>query len=246
MRVIVDGESSSEVYVKSGVPQGTVLGPLLFLVHINDLPDCVKSSVRLFADDCLLFRTIKDIADQIALQADLLQLEKWAAINGMSFNAKKCYILSVNKGATPPFSYFYQLNNTILQNVNNNPYLGLLISKDLKWANHVDKISKKASSTLGFVMRNTRKCTLSCRKTAYIALVRSTLEYGSTVWDPFLQKDIDQLEKIQKRAARFIKQDYRSRDEGSMTRMLKELGLPSLESRRKENRLCYMYKISKN
>ena len=98
MRVIVDGESSSEVYVELGVPQGTVLGPLLFLVlvHINDLPGCVKSSVRLFADDCLLFRTIKNIADQIALQADLLQLEKWAAINGMSFNAKKCYILSVN------------------------------------------------------------------------------------------------------------------------------------------------------
>ena len=95
-------------------------------------------------------------------------------------------------------------------------------------------------------MRNTKKCPLSCRKTAYIALVRSTLEYGSSVWDPFLQKDIDRLEKIQRRAARFIKQDYHSRDEGSMTRMLKELGLPSLESRRKENRLCFMYKISNN
>ena len=85
---------------------------------------------------------------------------------------------------------------------------------------------------------------MNCRKTAYIALVRSTLEYGSTVWDPYLQKDIARLERIQKKAARFIKQDYHSRDPGSMTAMLQELGLPSLESRRKENRLCQMYKIS--
>ena len=106
MRVIVDGEASSEHYVESGVPQGTVLGPLLFLVHINDLPDCVKSCVRLFADDCLLFRTIRNLADHLALQEDLFQLEKWAKINGMSFNAKKCYILSVNKSGTSS-SFFY-------------------------------------------------------------------------------------------------------------------------------------------
>ena len=162
----------------------------------------------------------------------------------MSFNAKKCYILSVNKKSSS-LSFFYQLNDTILQNVDNNPYLGILISKDLKWATHIDKISKKASASLGFITRNTRKCPQQCRKTAYIALVRSTLEYGSTVWDPYLRKDIDKLERIQKKAARFIKQDYNSRDPGSMTTMLKDLGLPSLESRRKENRLCNLYKISK-
>ena len=244
MRVIVDGDAAFEAYVEYGVPQGTVLGPLLFLVHINDLPDCVKSSVRLFADDCLLFRTIRCLADHLALQADLYELEKWAKINGMSFNAKKCYILTVSKSAKNTSSFYYQLNNTILQNVDHNPYLGLLISKDLKWATHIDKISKKASSTLGFIIRNTRKCPLSCRRTAYIALVRSTLEYGSTVWDPFLKKDIKRLEKIQKRAARFVKQDYHSKKPGSMTAMLKELDLPSLESRRKENRLCQLYKIS--
>ena len=141
----------------------------------------------------------------------------------MNFNAKKCYILTVSKSAKNTSSFYYQLNNTILQNVDHNPYLGLLISKDLKWATHIDKISTKASSTLGFIIRNTRKCPLSCRRTAYIALVRSTLEYGSTVWDPFLKKDIKRLEKIQKRAARFVKQDYHSKKPGSMTAMLKEL-----------------------
>ena len=242
MRVIVEGEASSETTVDSGVPQGTVLGPLLFLCHINDLPDSVKSSiVRLFADDCLLYRTIKSLEDQLALQEDLRQLEIWASDWGMSFNATKCYILSINSTR----SFYYQLNGTILQHVDNNPYLGLLISKDLKWANHIEKTTKKASSSLGFIQRNLRRCPQHCRKTAYIALVRSRLEYGSIIWDPHLQKDIDKLEKIQRKAARFIKQDYRSKEKGSMTNMLKELELPTLQERRKENRLSFLYKISR-
>ena len=83
MRVIVDGEASTETTVDSGVPQGTVLGPLLFLVHINDLPDRVTSSVRLFADDCLLYRPVTSQSDHQALQDDLKNLETWAEEWGM-------------------------------------------------------------------------------------------------------------------------------------------------------------------
>ena len=103
-------ESSEEADVTSGVPQGTVLGPILFLIHINDLPKAVSSSVRLFADDCLLYRRIRTRDDHTRLQKDLVSLEKWAKENGMSFNAKKCYILSIRNKS----SHFYQLNNTIL------------------------------------------------------------------------------------------------------------------------------------
>ena len=130
MKVIVDGEYSSECPVLSGVPQGTVLGPVLFLVMINDLPDCVKSSVRLFADDCVLYRVIRTIQDCVKLQNDLISLEKWANDWGMVFNAKKCYIMSTKKKV----SYFYELNNTILQEVDVNSYLGLNISNDFKWS----------------------------------------------------------------------------------------------------------------
>ena len=85
MKVVVEGEQSEEAEFLSGVPQGTDLGPLLFLFHINDLPDCVSSIVRLFADadDCLLYRTIKSQADHIALQEDLNKLEEWANKWGM-------------------------------------------------------------------------------------------------------------------------------------------------------------------
>ena len=89
MKVVIDGESSEEADVTSGVPQGTVLGPILFLIHINDLPKAVSSSVRLFADDCLLYRRIRTRDDHTRLQKDLESLEKWAKENGMSFNAKK-------------------------------------------------------------------------------------------------------------------------------------------------------------
>ena len=97
MRAIVEEEKSNETTVDSGVPQGTVLEPILFLCHINDLPDSVTSSIRLFADDCLLYRTIKTAKDHQKLQADLEQLEIWAKDWGIRFNVKKCYILSINK-----------------------------------------------------------------------------------------------------------------------------------------------------
>ena len=105
MQVVVDGETSQKVPVESGVPQGTVLGPLLFLCHINDLPNSVTSQVRLFADDCLLYRKIRNQKDHHILQNDLNELEKWAEKWGMRFNAKKCYLLSINNKS----SHFYTL-----------------------------------------------------------------------------------------------------------------------------------------
>ena len=239
MKVVVDGVSSSEAVVASGVPQGTVLGPLLFLCHINDLPDCVSSSVRLFADDCLLYRSIKSESDHQALQTDLGNLEKWASDWGMSFNASKCYILSVQKKS----SHFYQLNNTILKEVSSNPYLGVTISSDLKWSEHINNVCSRASSTLGFVRRNLRHCPIQTRRTAYQSLVRSTLEYASTIWDPYLQGDISKLERVQRQAVRFICKDYTSREPGSVTRMLENQNLPPLQKRRKDLRLALLFKV---
>ena len=240
MRVVLEGETSEEVKVESGVPQGTVLGPILFLCHINDLPLSVSSQVRLFADDCLLYRTIDSVQDHLALQKDLNNLEIWAKNWGMKFNAKKCYILRVRDKHQ---FLFYKLDNSILQIVPSNPYLGLEISNDLKWHKHINNITSKASRTLGFLQRNLRHCPKECRKTAYLSLIRSTLEYGSVVWDSQYKMDIDKLERIQHRAARFICQDFKSMETGCVSGMLKDLKLPSLEERRKHLRLTFMYKV---
>ena len=199
MSVVVEGETSHEVDVESGVPQGTVLGPLLFLCHINDMPECVKSQIRLFADDCLLYRTIKNFGDHVKLEQDLnnliIRAEKW----GMKFNVKKCYHLSIKQQS----SNFYTMNGQILQQVEEIPYLGITFSDNLKWNSHINQVRKKANSTLGFLRRNLHHTPESCRKNAYLALVRSKMEYGSVIWDPYTKQDIQKPENVQRSAARF-------------------------------------------
>lgn len=119
MRVVAEGEYSREAPVLFGVPQGTVLGPLFFLCHINDMPECVSSQIRLFADDGLLYRVIRSARDHVLLQQDLQHLEQCAHTWGMEFNAKKCYVLSIKDKS----SRFYELDKQILQSVSKNPYL---------------------------------------------------------------------------------------------------------------------------
>ena len=119
----------------------TVLGPLLFLCHINDLRDAAKSSVSLFTDDCLLYRTIKSAKDHQLLQEDLKNLEAWANNWSMRFNAKNCYILSIKNKS----QHFYSLYGQIIKQVQNNAYLGLQISEDLKWTAHIANVIKRAN-----------------------------------------------------------------------------------------------------
>ena len=126
-RLVLEGVASGESAVDSGIPQGTVLGPLLFLCHINDLQEAVKSKVRLFADDCLLYRNINTPQDHITLQEDLRYLEDWAKKWGMRFNAQKCYILSSRSKST----HMYSLNGVFLKQMQQHPYLGVVISDDL-------------------------------------------------------------------------------------------------------------------
>ena len=121
---IVDGSFSNFVDVESGVPQGTVLGPLLFLLHImiNDLPSCVNSKVCLFSDDCLLYREIKNNQDQIDMQRDLDARMDWGSTWGMKFNAKKCNIMRISR-SRKPLQLFYSLGNEIFQEVSDAKYL---------------------------------------------------------------------------------------------------------------------------
>ena len=238
-RVVVDGSHSPWSPVHSGVPQGTVLGPLLFLIYINDLPDCVSSKVRLFADDCLVYREIGCLEDQLALQRDLDALEAWASRWGMKFNPSKCVILSISR-STPLFK-IYSLCGTPLQHVSEAKYLGVTLSNDLQWNKHIQSLSSKASSTLGLLRRNLHGCPTKLREQAYVSLIRSKVEYCSAIWDPYLIKDINTIEAIQRRAARFVVQDYSRYT--SVTNILKDLDWKPLKDRRRDIRLTLLYKI---
>ena len=131
---------------------------------------------------------------------------------------------------------------TVLENVENIKYLGVTITNDLKWNIHVSNICTKANRTLGFFRQNLAACPLDFKKSAYKGLVRPILEYGSSVWDPQSILLQDELEKVQKRAARFVTGNYVDYETGSMTGILKQLKWESLKKRRKDSRFIMLYK----
>ena len=133
-QVVVDGTFSKPASVDSGVPQGTVLGPLLFLVFINDLPDVIThgTRVRLFADDCLLYRPIKSPHNQIILQNDIDRLIQWSKDWSMKFNASKCNIMSVKRGLG--IHRFYHMDGHVLASTSTAKYLGITFTDNLSWS----------------------------------------------------------------------------------------------------------------
>ena len=156
-QVVIDGISSTSCSVDSGVPQGTILGPLLFLCHINDFPLSVSSQVRLFADYCLIYRNIKTADDQKQLQDDLSKLEDWAHKGGMRFNATKCYLMIISRSISP-LKHSNTLDNHTLEQVSDDPYLGITISENWSGTHIYLKLPKMANSILGFIRRNLRQC----------------------------------------------------------------------------------------
>ena len=245
-RVLLDGTSSDPITVSSGVPQGTVLGPLLFLLYINDLPLSISpnTSTRLFADDSLIFRPIKTNDDCLLLQRDIDALEQWEHKWQMTFRPDKCKLLRFTRSPSPiPFTY--TLHNHPLEATNTQKYLGIHLSHTLSFNTHIDYIRNKANRTLGFLRRNLHKCSPDIKHLAYNTLVRPTLEYCTAVWDPYTEQNRDKLEQINTRAARFITHNY-TRTPGITSHIKKQINMELLETRRQSHRLTIMYKITNN
>ena len=241
--VIIDGMCSKSVDVTSGVPQGTVLGPLMFLSFINDMQDDLVCTLRLFSDGALLYHKITYNDDTLALQRDLDKLGLWADRWQMLFNPFKCYKMSVFRSRSP-VGKDYTLYNQTLVAVEQHPYLGVSLSSDLQWNPHVDKIAKKRNSSLAFVRRNLYACSEETKRAAYVSLVRPYLEYATAVWDPYRQNEVENLEAIQSRAVRFIKHDYSYNT--SVSKLKKSLSLGLLSERRKCHRLQIFHKSMYN
>ena len=203
-------------------PQGTVLGPLLFLVYINDLPNNINSSVRLFADDCVLYRQIQNQFDLEALQQDLNTLCKWEKDWQMHFNPQKCYVMRLTHKRNP-VHYDYLLGNSILQETDNHPYLGVTITNNLTWNKHIDQITASVNRSLRFIRRNLHSCPQATKESAYKTLVRPVVEYSSSVWDPYTQSLTHKIEMVQGRAARVVTGDYQTKSKGCMSDMLNKL-----------------------
>ena len=240
-RVVVDGEKSEEVDVKSGVPQGTVLGPILFLLFINDMPEHPRhSKIRLFADDCVIYRKIATEDDCDLLQEDLKSLEKWEETWKMEFNPSKCFSLNVTRKRNK-LTRKYTLRGSVLQNVDRTEYLGVTIQSDLRWNSHIDKIVNKANRNLGMIRRNIKTNCSKAKERAFNSLVRPNLEYACSAWDPTLACHIDRIQAVQRRGARYVCNRYHNTS--SPTSMLQALKWEPLASRRIKLKLCIFFKI---
>ena len=237
-RVVIKGHSSTSIHVDSGVPQGTVLGPLMFLLYINDITTNITSSVRLFADDCVLYRVIHSEQDHHLLQQDLNYIIQWTKRWQMSLNTNKCAILTCSRSTSPP-EFQYYIDNEALTRTNQHLYLGVLFHSSMSFSPHISNITSNAIKSLNFVRRNLNNCDESVKSAAYLGLIRPKLEYASSVWDPHLSKDIQAIERVQRIAARWVKSNYNW--ENSVTSMLSELQWPALNIRRQISRLSILY-----
>ena len=135
----------------SGVPQGTVLGPLLFSLYINDISSDIESEIRLFADDCVCYRDIKDEKDTMKLQRDIDRLGSLARKWGMIFQPVKCNMMQLTRKRIKKIHASYTLEGTNLENVESIKYFGVTITSDLRWNTHVSNVCTKANRTLGFL-----------------------------------------------------------------------------------------------
>ena len=182
--VVLEGKRSFTAAVTSGVPQGTVLGPILFLCYINDLPDQVSSTARLFADECLLYRNINATAEPDKLQDDIDRLQKWEADWLMEFNPDKCEIIRITNRRKKKVVSCYSIHGKAMKEVTCVKYLGVTIDRKLTWNDHIDNITK-ANNTRAVLQRNISSCPQAIKSRCYQTFVRPIMEYGSTVWDTF-------------------------------------------------------------
>ena len=244
--ILVDNAHSDPSPVLSGVPQGTVLGPLLFLIYINDISSNLSpgSSLRLFADDSLLYRQIQSSQDQDILQTDLNTLQTWEATNKMEFHPQKCQVICITN-KKKPLNRTYEIHDTPLQPTKAAKYLGITIDNKLNFNTHVAEITSKASSTLSFISRNFYKCPTKTKQQCVKALVHPILNYGASIWDPHTHVNILKLEKVNKRSARFVTGNY-TLEHGQTERNLSLLNWPTLQEQRQHHKLNLMYKIKDN
>ena len=234
--VVVNGHKSTWISVTSGVPQGSVLGPILFLIYINDIDNGMSAYISKFADDTKLMIPAISTINCDNLQSDLDKLNRWSAMWLMKFNENKCKVLHIGKN-NPRYSYV--LNDVPLREIESETDLGVTTTSDFKVGAQCSKASKRANKILGLIGRSFEQRSAKVIITLYKSLVRPHLEYCVQAWSPHYIKDIIMLERIQKRATRLIPGiKYLPYEE-----RLRKLNLHSLSRRRTRSDLIEVYKM---
>ena len=184
----VEGATSPSQPVLSGVPQGSVLGPLLFIIYIDGLTNALSnSSMSLYADDLLLYRTIQSPTDYQALQAEIDSLSNWISSHKLQLNCDKCKCMLVTRKRDSTMPTKLLINSEPLERVYSYKYLGIQLTSDLSWSAHISTLCSKARQQLGMLYRKFyRYSDVDTLKQLYVAFIRPHLEYATAVWDPHL------------------------------------------------------------
>lgn len=245
-RVIYDGQLSEKFNVNSSVPQGSKIGPLLFLIMINDLPDCITHcDCFLFADDLKICREILSIIDCYLIEEDLKNIENWCRVNKLELNISKCSVMTYTLKSNYICHQYYILN----QSLNRSHVikdLGVIFDPKLSFELHIRKKVNEAIRLLGFIKRSaTHFKNIETVKHLFNTLIRPKLEYGSVVWNPFHQNKINYIERVQKKFVKYIARKFDGIDTLllSYQPLLNQYEIISLKARRQFIDLLYIYKI---
>jgi hypothetical protein len=241
IRAVINGQTPPWVPTDAGVPQGSILGPLLFLVFVNDITDNIESDIHLFADDTSLMEIIENHVESYArLNRDLTRLTTWSQRWLVTFNPNKTVFLQVSRKTNPAPKPNLQMNGIRIDEVRAHKHLGLTINQTLTWSDHTSQVVQKAAKCIGLLQRISRDVPRQCLETLYKSMILPIMEYGDIIYDGSADLHLKRLENIQRRAAISCTGAYRHT---SHERLLDELGWPPLSTRRKNHRLNIMFKI---
>ena len=238
MRTVIKDTKSTWSVVTSGVPQGSVLAPIMFQIYINDIAEGLTSYINLFADDAKLMRTVKDEEDCKRLQTDLDRIYEWSMKWKLEFNAQKCHVMEMGMSARRP-SWDYRLGEKRLTKSREEKDLGVIVQDSLSPERHINRIFGAAYGLLSNIRVAFQYMDADMMRKILTCMVRPKLEYAAVVWSPHLKKDVKKLERIQKAATKMVPE---LRDKAYEER-LREMNLLTLQDRRERGDLITMYKL---
>ena len=215
-----------------------MLGPILFVIFINDLPEQITSNIKIFADDTKIFRSLSKVNDLTSMQNDLNELAKWSRKWQLPFNETKCKV--IHFGRNNP-NHTYSMNGHNLETACEEKDLGVTFDQELKFRSHIRNIVSKANSRIGIIKRSFDELTVENFKILYKTQVRPILEYCSDIWFPIFIMDMKEIEKVQKRATKLVK----GLSEKPYDERLQTLDLPTMEYRRNRTDMLQVFRILK-